>query len=88
MLVGGGPSQLWDCKICQKSLKGRAGEVARHYLRTHQVEPILPCHVCDYTSRTEKMYQAHRMVLSINNLFLYSFNKYFFSNTDLSRVIW
>ena len=74
MLVGGGPSQLWDCKICQKSL--------------NQVEPILPCHVCDYTSRTEKMYQAHRMVLSINNLFLYSFNKYFFSNTDLSRVIW
>ena len=61
MLIGGGPGQQWECQICQKSVKGRACEVTKHYLKTHQVQPIFPCHACDYTSRTEKMYQAHRM---------------------------
>lgn len=61
MLIGGGPGQLWECQVCQKSIKGRACEVTKHYLKTHQVQPIFPCHACDYTSRTEKMYQAHRM---------------------------
>ena len=61
MLVGGGPSQLWQCQICQKSIKGRVSEIKKHYLKVHQAQPIYPCHACDYTSRTEKMYQAHRM---------------------------
>lgn len=61
MLVGGGPGQEWECQICQNTIKGRACEVTKHYLKVHQVQPIFPCHVCDYTSRTEKMYQAHRM---------------------------
>lgn len=61
MLIGGGPGQLWECQVCQKAIKGRACEVTKHYLKMHQVQPIFPCHACDYTSRTEKMYQAHRM---------------------------
>ena len=61
MLIGGGPNQLWECQICNKTLKGRSGEVKKHYVKVHQSQPVFPCHVCDYTSRTEKMYQAHRM---------------------------
>lgn len=61
MLVGGGPNQLWECQICQKSIKGRVSEVKKHYVKVHQAQPIYPCHACEYTSRTEKMYQAHRM---------------------------
>ena len=60
-LIGGGPNQLWNCQICDKVLRGRSNEVKKHYIKVHQSQPILPCHVCDYTSRTEKMYQAHRM---------------------------
>ena len=52
---------MWQCQICDKTIKGRSGEVKKHYLKLHQSQPIFPCHVCDYTSRTEKMYQAHRM---------------------------
>ena len=61
MLIGGGPTQVWRCQICDEVVQGRAQEVRHHYVKRHQSQPVFPCHVCDYTSRTEKMYQAHRM---------------------------
>lgn len=66
MLIGGGPNQLWECQICNKTLKGRSSEVKKHYVKVHQSQPVFPCHVCEYTSRTEKMYQAHRMSHLVN----------------------